>query len=166
MNKTVFYRAPWGKLSIRIEDRSLSSIDFVHGETMEGNLPESSFYAEEIDDPGDRETAREVCKQLDEYFAGRRKHFDLPLLLRGTPFQMAVWQAMQEIPYGSTRSYGQLALSVGSPKAQRAVGMACNRNPLPIVVPCHRVLGAQGQLTGYAGGLDIKVHLLQLEQEF
>ena len=101
--------------------------------------------------------------QLSEYFSGRRKKFDLPLSLSGTEFQKRVWEALMEIPYGETRTYGQIARVTGNPKASRAVGMANNKNPVPIVVPCHRVIGTSGDLTGYAGGLDIKRILLKLE---
>lgn len=102
--------------------------------------------------------------QLDEYFAGKRQHFELPLHPVGTPFQLMVWQALRRIPYGVTISYGELARRIGKPKAMRAVGAANGRNPLPIVVPCHRVIGADGSLTGFGGGLPIKRHLLGLEQ--
>ena len=107
-------------------------------------------------------TAKE---QLDQYFAGARRAFDLPLAPQGTPFQQAVWAALRTIPYGETRSYLEIARQVGNPKACRAVGMANHRNPLAIVVPCHRVVGAGGQLTGYAGGLDVKRRLLDLEAQ-
>jgi methylated-DNA-[protein]-cysteine S-methyltransferase len=103
-------------------------------------------------------------QQLAEYFAGQRQHFDLPLdLSGGTVFQQAVWQALLTIQPGQTLSYGQVSLSIGKPSAVRAVGAAIGRNPLSIVVPCHRVLGASGALTGYAGGLTRKTHLLTLE---
>lgn len=105
----------------------------------------------------------EAERQLTEYFAGRRREFDLPLAPAGTPFQREVWDALRTIPYGRTCSYGDIARAVGRPKACRAVGMANNRNPLPIVIPCHRVVGASGSLTGYGGGLDIKAMLLKLE---
>jgi methylated-DNA-[protein]-cysteine S-methyltransferase len=101
--------------------------------------------------------------QLQEYFAGTRRVFDLPLDMRGTSFQRAVWQALQQIPYGATTSYGLLARQLGRPEAARAVGLANGANPLPIVVPCHRVIGADGGLTGFGGGLPIKRALLQLE---
>lgn len=103
--------------------------------------------------------------QLDEYFAGERQQFDLPLHPIGTPFQLEVWQELQRIPYGITISYGELARRMGKPKAVRAVGGANGRNPLPIVVPCHRVIGADGSLTGFGGGLPIKRHLLGLETQ-
>ena len=101
--------------------------------------------------------------QLEEYFTGARKTFDLPLAPGGTPFQQAVWQALTAIPWGETRSYGQIAREIGRPGAARAVGMANHRNPLPILIPCHRVIGAGGRLVGYAGGLELKQALLRLE---
>lgn len=101
--------------------------------------------------------------QLREYFAGTRRTFDLPLAPRGTAFQQQVWAALRAIPYGETRTYGELAAAIGSPSASRAVGMANHHNPIPIVIPCHRVIGANGTLTGYAGGLEIKRKLLALE---
>jgi methylated-DNA-[protein]-cysteine S-methyltransferase len=107
-----------------------------------------------------------VQTQLREYFDAKRSHFDLPLdFVHGTPFQRAVWQALLTIPCGTTLSYGQLSARVGNPKAVRAIGAAVGRNPLSIVVPCHRVVGANGSLTGYAGGLDRKAALLTLESQ-
>ena len=103
-------------------------------------------------------------RQLMEYLAGERSAFDLPLRLQGTDFQRQVWEALRAIPYGETRSYGQLAAALGRPKAGRAVGMANHNNPIPILVPCHRVVGANGSLTGYAGGVDLKQRLLELER--
>lgn len=105
----------------------------------------------------------EAERQLREYFAGERIQFDLPLQLNGTEFQKKVWQALRDIPFGKTRSYQDLARAVGSPKASRAVGAASGKNPLSIVVPCHRVVGADGALTGFAGGLGTKAALLALE---
>ena len=101
--------------------------------------------------------------QLREYFAGARRTFDLPLAPHGTAFQQRVWAALRAIPYGETRTYGELAAAIDSPNASRAVGMANHRNPIPIIIPCHRVIGANGTLTGYAGGLEIKRRLLALE---
>lgn len=106
---------------------------------------------------------KEAFRQLSEYFSGNRKTFNLPLLLKGTDFQKQVWQALLKIPFGETRSYKQIAEAIGNPKAVRAVGMANNKNPLLIVVPCHRVIGANGKLVGYAVGLDKKEYLLRLE---
>lgn len=107
---------------------------------------------------------KEAKAQLDAYFAGRLKAFGLPLAPAGTEFQMKVWNALCTIPYGETITYGQLAERIGNANASRAVGMANSRNPLPVFIPCHRVVGTGGKLTGYTGGLDIKVKLLQLEQ--
>jgi methylated-DNA-[protein]-cysteine S-methyltransferase len=105
----------------------------------------------------------EAIRQLREYFAGRRTEFDLPLEPEGTAFQKSVWRGLQQIPYGETISYGELARWVGNPKASRAVGAANGKNPIPIVIPCHRVIGANGTLTGFGGGLPIKQTLLDLE---
>ena len=112
---------------------------------------------------GYNELVIEVKRQLNEYFRGERKKFDLPLALCGTPFQLKVWEALQTIPYGETRSYKEIAIQVGSPKGCRAVGMANNKNPIPIIIPCHRVVGGNGKLVGYAGGLDKKEYLLEVE---
>jgi methylated-DNA-[protein]-cysteine S-methyltransferase len=101
--------------------------------------------------------------QLCEYFQGQRKRFTVPLDMRGTPFQKQVWEALLAIPFGETRSYGQLAKQLGNPNATRAVGAANGRNPVAIIAPCHRVIGSSGKLTGFAGGLDAKAHLLNLE---
>ena len=106
----------------------------------------------------------EAVRQLEEYFAGERRDFDLPLDPAGTPFQLTVWAALRDIPYAETINYGQLANRVGNPNASRAVGLANGRNPISIVVPCHRVIGADGSLTGYGGGLDRKRTLLALER--
>jgi methylated-DNA-[protein]-cysteine S-methyltransferase len=106
----------------------------------------------------------EVVAQLGAYFAGERTAFDVPLDLRGTDFQQLVWRALLEIPYGETRTYGELARTIGRPNAARAVGLANGHNPVGIIVPCHRVIGADGSLTGYGGGLERKRALLALEQ--
>lgn len=105
----------------------------------------------------------DVFAQLQEYFEGKRTRFDFPYELRGTEFQKKVWNALCEIPYGETRSYKDIAVAIGNPKACRAVGMANNRNPISIVVPCHRVIGSDGKMVGYGGGLDMKEKLLKLE---
>ena len=109
---------------------------------------------------------QEAARQLGEYFGGTRKVFDLPLQPRGTAFQQSVWRALCDIPYGQTRSYAHLAEQIGRPKACRAVGMANHKNPIPILIPCHRVVGADGSLTGYAGGTDMKKALLDLESKY
>lgn len=106
-----------------------------------------------------------VAEELSEYFSGKRKEFTFKYELHGTEFQKKVWQELTKIPYGETRSYGQIAAEVGNPKASRAVGMANNRNPIVIAVPCHRVIGANGSLTGYAYGIEMKENLLKMEKE-
>jgi methylated-DNA-[protein]-cysteine S-methyltransferase len=108
-------------------------------------------------------TLRRAVEQLNAYFAGELREFDLPLDLQGTPFQLGVWRALQDIPYGETISYGELARRIGTPKGSRAVGLANGANPIAIVVPCHRVIGSNGKLTGYGGGLGNKETLLALE---
>jgi methylated-DNA-[protein]-cysteine S-methyltransferase len=113
--------------------------------------------------PGDCAVLRDAERQLGEYFGGTRTAFDLPLDFTGTDFQKLVWQALLTIPFGETRSYAQIARQIGKPKAMRAVGAANGKNPISIVAPCHRVIGANGALTGFAGGLDAKARLLALE---
>ena len=103
--------------------------------------------------------------QLEEYLAGERTEFDVPLCPRGTPFQQKVWQTLQTIPYGQTRSYGEIAEQIGRPKACRAVGMANHANPILVLIPCHRVVGKNGSLTGYTAGLELKQRLLELEKQ-
>lgn len=115
------------------------------------------------EDAGRSRVLAEARRQLDEYFAGERLAFDLPLAPSGTPFQLRVWAALREIPYGATTSYGEIARHLGDPRATRAVGAANGRNPISIIVPCHRVIGASGSLTGFGGGLDRKRWLLEHE---
>jgi methylated-DNA-[protein]-cysteine S-methyltransferase len=112
----------------------------------------------------DDDAMRPYVDQLDDYFAGKRRDFDVPLAPSGTDFQLRVWAALREIPYGETWSYLELATKVGNPKACRAVGLANGRNPIAVIVPCHRVIGADGSLTGYGGGVDRKRLLLDLER--
>lgn len=126
----------------------------------QAHLPDLSACAPDAGQP----VLHQAKLQLQDYFAGQRRQFDLPVTLAcGTAFQQAVWQALLDIPFGATCSYGQLASRIGNPSAVRAVGAAVGRNPLTIIVPCHRVIGTKGSLTGYAGGLDRKTALLQLE---
>lgn len=113
--------------------------------------------------PGEDAILTAACRELDEYFAGSRREFAVPLAPHGTPFQQRVWQALTTIPYGSTRSYGQQAAAIGAPMAVRAVGLANGKNPISIIIPCHRVIGANGALTGFGGGLGRKRFLLELE---
>ena len=113
---------------------------------------------------GESDLLKEAHRQLNAYLAGKLKEFSLPLAPRGTDFQRKVWDALRRIPYGETASYKDIAEAVGKPRAFRAVGMANNRNPIPIIIPCHRVIGSDGSLVGYGGGLDMKRRLLDLER--
>ena len=135
----------------------------------DGHLVEIRFGDEKVEKAPSiiEETAviKKAIQQLDEYFRGERKVFDLPLRPKGTEFQRRVWAALLSIPHGETRSYKDLAIKIQNPKAYRAVGMANNKNPLPIVIPCHRVIGSNRKLIGYRGGLDIKEKLLGIEND-
>jgi methylated-DNA-[protein]-cysteine S-methyltransferase len=146
---------PIGPLTLIADDDGLRGIRFA---TERSRMPDGD--TPEPDHPVLVETAR----QLDEYFAGERQEFDLPLRPIGTSFQLAAWRALRAIPYGRTVSYGEQARRLGHPGRARAVGAANGRNPLPIVVPCHRVIGADGSLTGFGGGLEIKAWLLDHER--
>jgi methylated-DNA-[protein]-cysteine S-methyltransferase len=148
--------SPVGKLKLVASDNGLVAILWENDNPRRVRLGE---LAEDEKHPVLLETER----QLGEYFKGKRKSFSLPLDIRGTQFQKDVWKALLAIPFGETRSYGQLAKQLGNPKATRAVGAANGRNPISIVVPCHRVIGSSGKLTGFAGGLDRKALLLDLE---
>lgn len=148
--------SPVGKLKLVASDNGLVAILW---ENVNPKRVKSGALVENHDHPVLLETER----QLNEYFQGKRKSFSLKLDLMGTKFQNDVWQALLAIPFGETRSYGQLARQLGNPRATRAVGAANGRNPIPIVVPCHRVIGASGKLTGFGGGLKTKAHLLELE---
>ena len=147
--------SPVGRLLLASSGDALCLIEF---ERPRHPLRRSGDWKE-----GEDDVLRETRRQLDEYFDGRRRSFDLPLAPRGTAFQQQVWLALREIPYGETISYAQLARRLDMPTATRAVGAANGRNPLPIVVPCHRVIGADGSLTGFGGGLPTKRFLLELE---
>jgi methylated-DNA-[protein]-cysteine S-methyltransferase len=150
------YRSPLGTMTVAATEQGLAGLWF-EGQRHE---PDHSAWPEQADHP----VLRQAMRQLDDYFAGRPAVFDLPLdLAHGTSFQQAVWQALLAIPRGATTSYGGLCRELGQPSAMRAVGAAVGRNPISIVVPCHRVLGADGSLTGYAGGLERKRALLRLE---
>jgi methylated-DNA-[protein]-cysteine S-methyltransferase len=140
----------------------LGDAESVHGLLMNGD---GDFDSRKVELTHDQQAFSDTIDQLAEYFAGDRDSFDLPLEPEGTEFQRAVWNALEEIPFGETRSYGEIALAVGRPKAARAVGMANNRNPIAVIVPCHRVIGAGGALVGYAGGLERKTWLLDHERE-
>ena len=151
-----FIASPIGKLKLVASDRGLVAILWEKENPRRVRLPEM---AEDADHP----MLIETQQQLGEYFAGTRRSFAIPLDMRGTRFQNDVWQALLAIPFGETRTYGELARQLGNPNATRAVGAANGRNPISIVVPCHRVIGASGKLTGFAGGLEVKAHLLGLE---
>jgi methylated-DNA-[protein]-cysteine S-methyltransferase len=146
--------SPLGEVLIAGDERGLYRIIFQGGTGA-------------IDPPAawqrDDRALGDAVDQLNAYFAGELREFDLPLVPRGTDFQLQVWRALQVIPYGETRSYADLAVAIGRPTATRAVGAANGRNPLPIIIPCHRVIGASGELTGYHGGLHLKKGLLRIE---
>ena len=144
------YAMPLGRLTIVANESGLTQILF-GPHSIEGAAKRPSALT------------NTAATQLQEYFAGKRRDFDLPLDPHGTEFQLKVWEQLKRIPYGETRTYAQVAEAVGSPKGFRAVGLANNKNPLPIVVPCHRVIGAGGKLVGYAAGIKIKRYLLELE---
>lgn len=145
-----YMETPIGKLYIAEEDGCL--VELGNGQAGSGDCIQET------------DLLRRTMQQLQEYFAGQRREFDLPACGKGTDFQKKVWKALCEIPYGETRTYGQIAAAVGSPKAFRAVGSACNKNPIMIIVPCHRVIGVGGKLVGFAGGLDMKEKLLNIER--
>jgi len=146
---------PIGRLLIAGDDDAVRRIDFP--KDGKAGRPEASW------EESARGAVGEAMRQLREYFAGRRSEFELPLAPEGTEFQRTVWNRLREIPYGETISYGELAKRVGNPKASRAVGAANGQNPIPIVIPCHRVIGSNGKLTGFGGGLPVKEALLALE---
>ena len=148
--------SPVGRLLLAANDRGLLCVGFPEGKTA--LKPAPGWKA----DPA---RFSEVIRQLKAYFAGRLREFDLPLAPEGTAFQLRVWQQLRTIPYGKTVSYGEIARQIGNPRAVRAVGSANGRNPLPIVIPCHRVIGQDGSLTGYGGGIRIKEALLDLESK-
>jgi len=151
-----YLQTPIGELLLAGDKDALSLVSFPQG-SMRRDPEDDWIYNEKP-----FVTARQ---QLNEYFAGERKDFDLPLRLNGTEFQLSVLDALQKIPYGETTSYAAIAERIGRPKAVRAVGAANGRNPIPIIVPCHRVIGSHGDLTGFGGGLDTKEALLRLEAE-
>lgn len=140
-----------------------SPIGLLTVEETNGAITALRFGGDAVSEPS-TPLLRQAKQQLNEYFTARRRHFDLPLCPHGTPFQKAAWSALCRIPYGQVRTYAQQAAAIGKPKACRAIGMANHNNPIPIFIPCHRVIGVGGKLTGYAGGLDTKRYLLTLEQ--
>lgn len=149
MKGTAIYHSPVGDIQLDWKDDAATAL-----KNADANI--------HADTPN--ELTKLVFRQLDEYFTGTRKTFDFPYRLHGTPFQERVWAALLEIPYGETRSYKDIAEAIGCPKAFRAVGMANHANPIFIVIPCHRVIGTNGGLVGYGGGLEMKKALLELEK--
>ncbi len=149
-----YMKSPLGRLMLVGRQEALAGLEFPHGRRSRG--PAASWQRAEA-------PFRETIRQLAAYFAGELMVFDLTLAPYGSPFQMAAWEAMRKIPYGETRTYADIAGRIGKPAAARAVGAAAARNPLPIVIPCHRVVGSGGKLTGFGGGLDAKRWLLTHE---
>lgn len=149
MKYTHTYKTIIGNIEIIEEDKYIIGVNF---------NTESSIEDKET------ELIKETYKQIKEYLEGKRKIFDIPIKMEGTEFQKKVWKELTKIPYGETRSYKQIAEGIGKPKASRAVGMANHNNPIAIIVPCHRVIGTNNKLVGYAGGLDIKEKLLKIEK--
>jgi len=152
MKNIFFYQTIIGKIGIADNGDAITQLTF-----DDEKIPVDALVKE-------TPLIKEAAQQIKEYLAGKRKVFDIPLAANGTPFQQIVWEALKAIPYGETRSYKEIAESIGQPKACRAVGMANNRNPIALMVPCHRVIGANGKLVGYGSGLDMKEKLLNLEK--
>lgn len=154
MKNSFYYDTKIGRIQIEENGEAITKIDYV-----QRDIEENSEVKETV-------LLKEAFKQLNEYFEGKRNVFDLPLAPEGTEFQKKVWNALKEIPFGETKSYGEIAKIIGNEKASRAVGMANNKNPIMIVIPCHRVIGSNGKLVGYAGGLEVKGMLLNLEKNY
>ena len=152
MTDSYTFNTPIGFLTIREEEQKLTELFWEANsvQTMKNELNSDFLY--------------EVYTQVNEYLTGRRKQFDVPLKYQGTQFQQSVWQELQKIPYGETRSYQEIAIGIGNEKAVRAVGQANNKNPIMIIIPCHRVIHKNGDITGFACGLEVKQYLLELEK--
>lgn len=150
MVKYSYYDSIIGAIKIGVSDGTVCEIEITDclGESAPSALADRAF------------------KEISEYLNGKRKAFDFPISPKGTDFQKKVWSALSEIPYGETKTYGEIAAGIGNPQAARAVGNACNKNPLLLAVPCHRVLGADGSLTGFAAGIEVKKRLLRLEKKY
>ena len=147
------YKSIIGNIYIKTDENYVYNISFVDiNLTMEGSKYKKNIITEK------------VIKQLEEYFNGKRKTFELPVKLIGSEFQKKVWKELQKIPYGQTRTYKDIAIKIGNPNASRAIGNANNKNPIAIIIPCHRVIGSNSKLVGYAGGIDKKFKLLELEK--
>ncbi|MDR1303361.1 MAG: methylated-DNA--[protein]-cysteine S-methyltransferase [Puniceicoccales bacterium] len=154
MQNVCIYKTEIGRIAIATEGSFLTNIFYKRRLYL---LKKCEFFGRETED------MKNIFKQIEEYLRGERKIFDVQMALRGTDFQKKVWEQLLGIPYGETRSYKEIARQIGVPKGARAVGMANNKNPIPLIVPCHRVIGAAGDLVGYGGGLDLKQKLLALE---
>ena len=154
MKEDCLYESPIGVLCIGEENGKITDIHLQREEDSNLVIQKEQHAA----------ILRVACTQLDEYFQGKRKQFDLSLRYEGTAFQQRAWRELQKIPYGETRSYEDIAIAVGNPKAQRAIGQANNRNPIMIVVPCHRVIHKNGDISGYACGIEAKRYLLEFER--
>ena len=153
MKNIYYYQTDLGEIGIAENGTAITHLYFPSEE-----VPQDAVQQE-------TDLLKEAGNQLRDYFSGKRKDFSLPLAPVGTEFMIRVWEALRQIPYGETRCYKNIAENIGSPKASRAVGMANNKNPLPIFIPCHRVIGVNGKLVGYRGGIAIKEHLLELEKQ-
>lgn len=153
MIKTHFEQTALGRVGIQADENAIIRLFL-----PEDNVPDELLL-------GENPLIKRGFKELKAYLAGKLRDFTVPLRPEGTVFMLKAWQALCEIPYGQTHTYGQIAAQIGNPKAARAVGMANNRNPIPVFIPCHRVVGSGGSLTGFRGGLDMKKYLLELEQK-
>lgn len=153
-----YYQSPVGKLKLIASSKGLSGL------LWEGEFNERVLFGE-LKQHKNNKFILLTKKQLNEYFKGQRKLFDIPLDVRGTDFQKKVWNQLSKIPFGKTKSYKEIAIKINSPKASRGVGSANRKNPVSIIVPCHRVIGSNGKLTGFAGGLDVKSWLLKFENQ-
>jgi methylated-DNA-[protein]-cysteine S-methyltransferase len=151
----MIYQSPVGDILVKATDKALTQLYFL----TEAERPD--MVLRDIESS----ILDKASTQLDEYFAGNRRDLSIPLHFGGTPFMQEAWEALRTIPYGQTRAYGEIAASIARPKAARAVGMACNRNPISLFIPCHRVVGSNGNLVGFRGGTHIKEKLLALEAE-
>ena len=164
---STMFTSPVGPLFLAASERGLVALEFdarLPGQqTIRPNPRDLRTETKSVRFEESARALRPYVRELEEYFAGKRREFNFALDLRGTDFQLACWRALLAIPYGETRSYGDIARAVGRPQGFRAVGMANNRNPVAIVVPCHRVIASDGTLCGYGGGLDVKRKLLELE---
>lgn len=158
LERVWYYDTEIGRVGIAENGNAITEITLLKTPVGPGIIRPLKFEKEE-----ETQLLKTAAEQLKEYLAGNRQTFDLPLDPRGTEFQKAVWNALLDIPFGEIRSYKQVAEAIGNPKACRAVGMANNKNPILIVIPCHRVIGSDGSLVGYGGGIDLKENLLKLE---